>query len=436
MSMQNDIRQLVDKTPFVDTHEHLFEESSRITDAENGRGVDFGVLFWHYSDSDLFASGMSREEIKQVQDPGLTPREKWRVLEPHWQRSKNTGYLLNVRESIRLLYGIDDLREDTVDAISERLRSAIKPGYYRTVFRDVANIEYTQVNAIQADRMLFMETEQPDLLAQDLGFNPLSSSVNKENVAFLSEYTGIEVGSLKDFHKVQDRVFEMVGPRAIAMKNQDAYGRRLDYEQVSTEDAAPLFTRMVAGDSLNAAETKAICDHCFHRCIEKSIEYSLPVKLHTGYYAGNNGMPLHRVGANPGDICDLLRAHPNARFVLMHITWPYHDELVAICKHYSNAWADLCWAWIASPLASLQFVKEFIMAAPANKLLTFGGDYIPVEMVPGHAAVARRGLAQAVSELEYEGWVRESDVPDLVDRLMRGNAHELFDYEGTLAAWK
>jgi len=79
--------------------------------------------------------------------------------------------------------------------------------------------------------------------------------------------------------------------------------------------------------------------------------------------------------------------------------------------------------------------QEYVMAAPHSKLLTFGGDYGPVERVPGHAAVARKGLAQAIRELVEDGWVKDSEVPDLVDRIMRGNAHEIFDYEGTLAAW-
>jgi hypothetical protein len=80
-------------------------------------------------------------------------------------------------------------------------------------------------------------------------------------------------------------------------------------------------------------------------------------------------------------------------------------------------------------------VKEFLGAAPACKLLTFGGDYGPVEMVPGHASIARQGLAQALGELTEEGWLAEGELPDLVDRLMRGNAGEIFDYEGTLKAW-
>jgi len=83
----------------------------------------------------------------------------------------------------------------------------------------------------------------------------------------------------------------------------------------------------------------------------------------------------------------------------------------------------------------VRFVKEFLGAAPANKLLTFGGDFLPVELTVGHAVIARRGLAQALSELIEARWIDATHAPALADRIMRGNAHALFDYAGTLANW-
>ena len=41
-------------------------------------------------------------------------------------------------------------------------------------------------------------------------------------------------------------------------------------------------------------------------------------------------------------------------------------------------------------------LKKHIVTAPINKLLPFGGDYIPVEPVLGHAVMARRGVARAL----------------------------------------
>ncbi len=44
----------------------------------------------------------------------------------------------------------------------------------------------------------------------------------------------------------------------------------------------------------------------------------------------------------------------------------------------------------------------------------------------GHAAIARHGLTQALSELVDEGWLTETDALALVEPLMRGNAWNVF----------
>ena len=137
-------------------------------------------------------------------------------------------------------------------------------------------------------------------------------------------------------------------------------------------------------------------------------------------------MGTHRVRRNASDLCPLLKDFPDTRFVLMHIGYPYQDEFIALAKHYPNVSIDMCWAWIINPAAGVRFVKEFLLAAPANKLFTFGGDYIPVEPVCRHSCIARLGLTQALTELVDEGWIALEETPVLVERLMRGNALETF----------
>ena len=216
------------------------------------------------------------------------------------------------------------------------------------------------------------------------------------------------------------------GKQAVAAKNQSAYSRRLNYSDVPKETAAPLFRKFSSDSELSLEERKALQDFLFHYCVRKATEHRLPVKLHTGYYAGNYGMPLERVRQNASDLCEVICLNPETNFVLMHIGWPYQDEYIALAKQFPNVSIDLCWAWIINPAASVRFVKEFLMAAPANKLFPFGGDYITVENVYGHSQIARQGMAQALTELVQEQWIHEEEVPDLVERLFKGNAHELY----------
>ena len=86
----------------------------------------------------------------------------------------------------------------------------------------------------------------------------------------------------------------------------------------------------------------------------------------------------------------------------------------------------MCWAWLMNPLASKDFLKKYLVTAPANKILTFGGDYIPVEPVLGHAAITRKGIAQALTELVQEGWLSRKSSLELIDPIMHDNACTLF----------
>jgi len=100
--------------------------------------------------------------------------------------------------------------------------------------------------------------------------------------------------------------------------------------------------------------------------------------------------------------------------------------MIALGKHYANAFIDLCWAWIISPTACVRFVSEFLTAAPVNKLLGFGGDYIPIEPVVGHAWIARQGLALALTQLVDDGWMSETEATTAAERILRENAIDLF----------
>mgnify|MGYP001826579755 CR=1 FL=1 len=164
----------------------------------------------------------------------------------------------------------------------------------------------------------------------------------------------------------------------------------------------------------------------FWYIVAKAGEHQLPVKLHTGYYAGENNMPLSRLINNPGSACGLCRAAPETPFVFMHICYPYYEELISVAKHYTNAYIDMCWAWFVNPLAAKDFLKKYLVTAPANKVLCFGADYAIVENVVGHAVVARRGITQSLAELVDEGWLDLDEALRLVPQLMNGNAQRIF----------
>lgn len=419
-------RAIVEKvfaTPLIDTHEHLMEEKERLAGTAHPRvkADDWSLLLSHYLDSDLLVAGMPRETYDRFFSKETDPVDKWRLLEPYWLAVKNTGYGQAVRIAMQRLYDVDDLSASTVGKVQDSYEQTRRPGFYRRILCDLGKIESCQVNCLSKP---FGESDMPTLLMQDLS---IVGMFDGPNLNGFGKPTGIEIRDLADWHRVIHWWFEKYGRYAVAVKSQNAYSRDIDYEQVPAERVEGVFQKRLANEPLSGQDRKALADHLFWQAVNTATKHKLPVKLHTGYYAGHNSMPLERLLHNPGSVTELCRKAPETRFVFMHICYPHYEELLAAAKHYSNAYVDMCWSWIINPVAAKDFLKKCLVTIPANKILTFGGDYIPVEPVLGHATIARRGIALALSELVEEGWLTQADAMELVDPIMHNNARQIFN---------
>src|SRR5256885_1615110 len=100
------LRERIDVTPFVDTHEHLLEERTRLAGpgAHRLQSCDAGGLFFpHSAGDDLWPGGMPADKQQRFFAPDVAPADKGAIVEPHWRRARHTGYLRAVGESIHRL---------------------------------------------------------------------------------------------------------------------------------------------------------------------------------------------------------------------------------------------------------------------------------------------------------------------------------------------
>ena len=49
------------------------------------------------------------------------------------------------------------------------------------------------------------------------------------------------------------------------------------------------------------------------------------------------------------------------KFVFMHGTYPYQNELLAVAKHHANAYVELSWIWIIDHVATKNFLKQYLL---------------------------------------------------------------------------
>jgi hypothetical protein len=419
------IKDLIEKkvfnTPFIDTHEHLIDECERLDCIKPIIPCDdWALLLNLYFSFDLISAGISKEQIDCLFSNRVNPNNKWGILKEYWPHLKNTTSGIVFRHTIKRLYEIDDISGDNIRELQNRYEQTRRKGFYKYIIQDVANITHCHVNS---PNIACKKSESPDLLLQDIGLNGLIQvAINGYSVP-----GNFQINSLSDWHALIDWWFSEYGKNAKAVKIGNAYFRKLDFERTEANEVEKIFLKKIKLQVNSPEEDKKLQDHLFWYSVDKATEYGLPVKLHTGQWAMNNVMNMRWVKDNPSDCASLCRNSPDTKFIFFHLCYPHYEEMLSLAKNYANAYVDMCWSWSMNPLAAKDFLKKFILAVPNNKIFTFGGDDKIVENVIGHAFVARKGIAQSLTELVTENWITMSDALDLTDDLMYKNAEKTFN---------
>ncbi len=420
ITIMNTIEEKVLNTPFIDTHEHLIDESERLSCIEPVIQCDDWTLLLNlYFRFDLASSGMSQEQSNRFFSKTTDPIEKWDIIKSHWPYIKNTASGFVFRNTVKTLYNIENISDSSIKELQTCYESTRQKGFYRHIIQDIANIKHCHVHSpIRA----FRKSESPDLLFQDIALDGL---ITVSNIPFyVPEH--FKINSLSDWHLMIDWWFSEYGQIAKGVKIGLAYFRRLDFEKAEAKSVEAVFLRKINSQPVEWSDEKLLQDHLFWYCIDKATEYGLPVKMHTGQYAMNNIMDMHRIKNNPSDCALLCKKAPDTRFIFFHLSYPYYEEMLSLAKHFSNAYIDMCWSWSLNPLAAKDFLKKFILTVPNNKVFTFGGDDVIVENVAGHATLARKGIAQAINELVTDKWITLNEALELVEDIMYRNAEKVF----------
>jgi hypothetical protein len=441
---ETDLAVEINSLALVDTHEHLGVEDQwagdnadfieRMTEeGEPGWGDPnpdiLQDLFMNYVPADLEVAGATKESLRRLFDPAAGDIEsRFAGIREPWEATQFTGYGEAVRLIAREVYGLEAITPEGLEAAQRKLDELRQPGERLRLLREVAGLDHVQID----DFRWACEPDEsgPDFFLYDLSWENFASGDLR--VEEIQQETGVEVSTIEDLREGLAAIFQRYASCAIAVKAQHAYHRTLRWQERTDDEAANALRVVLAGGEVEEATRLALGDWCWARGVELAVEHNLPFKIHTGHHAGTASMPIDWVRA--GNLCPLLARYPEARFVLMHTSYPYTDELVSIAKHYPNVWVDLCWAWSIDPYTSADFVRRFLHAVPSNKLFAFGGDTFWPTSVVAYSVQARRGLCGALEAEIREGSLTEQEAISIARRLMHDNQYACFDVEGTRAA--
>lgn len=412
-------------TPLCDTHEHLWDETTYV---DKGPDV-LAYLFDNYITADLVVAGASPADVARLVDkanPDLQAR--FAPIQPAWEAVRHTGYGQAVRFIAHELFGIEEINLASIERAESENQRLRQPGQRLQLLQTKANLDHVQIDNFRP--LVEVDSSGPDFFLYDLNMERFCAG--RPDLEAVAHHTGITVTDLSGLRRALATLFERYAPLAVAVKSQHAYNRTLFWQERSdTEAAYALESYLENPEGLSETDRLCLGDWAWARVTELCIEHDLPFKIHTGYYAGHSRMPVDYIRS--GNLCGLLARYLDARFVLMHIAYPYSDELIAIAKHYPNVYIDLCWAWSINPYAAVDFVRRYIHAVPANKLFVFGGDTFWPGASVAYARQARQWLTRALQAEVNDEFLNEAEAIALAERFMRTNQYDCMRIEAKKA---
>ena len=416
--MSSELAQHIQRTPLCDSHEHLRKEQDYL---DNPPDL-LQNIFSSYLPADLVVAGASQAAVDALLD-GKNPdlRARFNGVRKAWELVRHTGYGEAARILAKQLYDIDEISADSLETALPKHAAYCQPGQRLHLLRDKANLDHVQIDDFI--RPCPVDASGPDFFLYDISW--VNFVNGQPDLPQLSAETGVEVSDLASLRRAMEEVFARNAKTAIAIKSQHAYARTLLWQPRSDHEAAQALAIYLRDPSaMSEADRLCLGDWSLAQGVQLGIDHDLPFKIHTGYYAGHSRMPTQRIPA--GHLSGLLHAYPQARFVLMHIAYPYSDEMVALAKHYPNTYVDLCWAWSIDPFSTANFVRQCIHAVPANKLFIFGGDtFLPAGSL-SHAIQTRTWLTRTLQAEVTEGLLSEAEAIALATRYMHENQYDCF----------
>ncbi len=398
-----EIRQI----PVIDAHEHLQEESWRIS-----QPVDVFTLFSHYTHNDLVTAGMSREDCDRTQDPEVPLDERWALFEPWWERARHTSYCRAALIAAKRFCDADDITVDNYVEISERIQEHNTPGLYDRVLKEACGIKCCLT---QCGRLV---EENQDILRPVLPLRRWADVSRAEQVAELAAELNMQVSTLDDYcDLIRAGLAELKAKGVVGFK---IHAGRL--EEADRAAASGLFDRMISDDL--QPDTTALGTFLIHETIEACGEIDLPVAVHCGIAWTNwNDFTVD----HPRHMIPVILAHRNTRFDLYHAGIPWIRETGIIGKSYPNVWLNLCWVHIISQKMAIAAMDEWLDLVPYNKILGFGGDYREsVEKVYGHLEMAREDITKVLAARVEDGYFDEDEALSIARAWLFDNPNELY----------
>jgi predicted TIM-barrel fold metal-dependent hydrolase len=364
----------------VDAHEHLPPEDEYLRQDYSGPNLFAGGYIQH----DLASAGMETEFKETLRAGGHRPVESWwPKISPFWGEVRHTSYARALLITVRDLYAIGEINDETIHALAEGVKADNTAGLYQRLLYDRCNIRKV-ITCLEEVRF----PKDPLFCGLSISLGRLISNPQGDaTLAKLSQDSGIEVKSLHD------------AKRALRKMMQDDLKRGAVGFKISAADHGPPDQKAARAAFERAQRTSqpvegfpALRDYLFDAGLDVAVEAGVPVAVHSGYWEDFRSL-------DPKFLLGFARRRQDVHFDLFHLGVPMIRDSILIGKNLPNVTLNLTWCPIISQVQTVRALDEILDQVPTNKVIAFGGDYaVAVQKVWGHLVMARECVAAALAK--------------------------------------
>ena len=203
--MATDLRQHIENTLLIDTHEHLRKERDWV---ENGPDI-LQDLFGNYVPADLIAAGATPEDLHKLNDasdPDLGAR--FDGIRSAFAAIRFTGYGEAVRILAHEIYGMADFSEDELCKAQEKLSAWRQPGGRHELLSQVGRLDHVQTDDFSWPCL--PDESGVDFFLYDLSWAAFCNG--QIDAEAIERETGVAVTDLASLKQGMEAIFAQHGP--------------------------------------------------------------------------------------------------------------------------------------------------------------------------------------------------------------------------------
>lgn len=408
--------------PLIDPHSHINPHAAASANLGD-------ILGYHYYTELAHSAGMPRE---QIEEPGISPREKVGRLAEYLPRISNTVQYSWLIEMCRTFFGFDDvdITTDNWESLYDSAQKVLDQPDWEDNVLSQSGLERVFLTNDFDDPLEGFDTHRyiPCLRTDDLVFH-LARPETRER---LQKATGCSLCDASSLRECIGRLFQHFvdhQARACAISIPPSFSP----EPVSAAAADAVISHILAGGEPDPGGQTTLSRFVFWTITEFCAEYRLPFDLMIGvnrsvYPAGVfQGQDLFDKQTSLIKYQTLFNSFPQVTFPVSVLASTSNQELVSFSWIFPNVVTNGHWWYSNIPAYIETDCRSRLEAVPQTKQIGYYSDMYKLEFALPKFAMYRRVLARVLAEsfVQNRGWSEDRAV-QLGRMVLRGNVDQVF----------